>query len=319
MIRYTCGNPSCLVVLETVDTQGGQTEPCPACGTVNRVPWPEQGLQDVTIRPDQQVPVGVPGIDPPAGPAGQTYRRWRVPSIVSLPTGALLVLLFFLPWVNVTCNGMVVARASGLQLATGEISIDSSPLPFGPPVPSPSQPKFSPDKIRARPWFWAGLVIPVLIAATALAGVLGVGRSLPLGALWLALGVVGLTVMVLAATTEYAEAEMPPPEQRGSAYPLGPSPTSRPGPWGPAPPVGPGGSTTPTGPTAPPGSGSAPPSPQSLFGAGTSNQLATEVGPAVILGFPLYLTIFLGGIGQIVRDRARLRPRSGSDPAAADR
>jgi hypothetical protein len=124
----------------------------------------------------------------------------RIGSIASLPLAALLLLFFFLPWLNVTCQGNEVASASGLQLAMGDIS------PAGMMKEQEAPEKDPGEKVDARPWFWLGLLVPLGLLGVGLMGAKGSMQPTAAGRSLIVLGAVGLVIVILAAATvDYAE------------------------------------------------------------------------------------------------------------------
>ena len=124
----------------------------------------------------------------------------RIGSMVSLPLAGLLVLFFFLPWLEVTCQGNALAEASGLQLALGDVS-PTAPAGQGDSDKDPG------EDVDARPWFWLGLLIPIGIAIMGLLGATGNMEAGAAGRALIVLGIIGVILMILAATTvDYADA-----------------------------------------------------------------------------------------------------------------
>jgi hypothetical protein len=135
--------------------------------------------------------------------------------------GTLLLILFFLPWVNVTCNNMAIGEASGYQLTVGDLS------------PSEEMEKMQkgendkPENLDSRPWFILGLLVPAGIAVVGVLGLLGRPQNIAL----IVLGIVGMSVMVLATQVNYTEELMAQqkenktekPDDTGSKVTFGPS------------------------------------------------------------------------------------------------
>lgn len=133
----------------------------------------------------------------------------RIGSIVSLPLALCLLIFFFLPWLNLTCAGQKLGSASGLQLASGKMTeekvFDESDSGVGIVKTDEGKKESLSDAIKARPWFFLCLVIPI---ALLLIGVMGlVGRLSPGGAsgALIVLGVVGLIMMILASSVDYSD------------------------------------------------------------------------------------------------------------------
>ncbi len=53
---------------------------------------------------------------PPATDSGPGLLKTKTPSVISFGVG---LLLFFVPFLDIKCNGMVLQKVSGVQLATG--------------------------------------------------------------------------------------------------------------------------------------------------------------------------------------------------------
>lgn len=128
--------------------------------------------------------------------------RPRSGLIVSIPVSVLLAVLFFMPWVTLSCDpqGLVdmgdlppgaelpplpedltepteIARASGLELAQGQATPTA---PVGKKGPALSDDNALPSRL----WVWAGLALPALLVAVAALGLAGkmpaVGAGKPL-------------------------------------------------------------------------------------------------------------------------------------------
>jgi hypothetical protein len=142
-------------------------------------------------------------------------------TILSLPICLLLVIFFFLPWLNITCAGNKVASSSGLQISTGKISM--APMFAGSPA-APGSPSAGPGAQKdpqARPWFFLALAIP--LAVLVLGALCVVGRVAPRKAnhaTWV-LGLVGFFVLAMALDVDYGSemtsTGMNPPPANSSA------------------------------------------------------------------------------------------------------
>ncbi len=143
---------------------------------------------------------------------------------VSLLTSIGLLTLFFMPWLKVSCNpeaatnaagfrGMqdvpeeftkptVMARASGWDLARGRLVPEQR---FSEQASAAAENQKGPP---AKPWAWAGLILPVLLAGLSLlclSGKVSFGGT----AKWmllLALG--GVALMLVAASVDYIDTAM---------------------------------------------------------------------------------------------------------------
>jgi hypothetical protein len=119
----------------------------------------------------------------------------RVGSLVSLPLALLLLIFFFLPWVNVTCAGQKIGHASGLQLTLGQWSTD---------MPSPEGGKEDSGP-RARPWFIICLLVCLALLAVGAMGGAGRMGAAPAGKALIALGILGVIMMVVAANVDFSD------------------------------------------------------------------------------------------------------------------
>ncbi len=126
----------------------------------------------------------------------------RVGSGISLPMALLLIIFFFLPWLNVNCSIMSFAEASGWQLTVGDLSpTDMIKEKMG----TDEQEKSDENMPDARPWFILGLLAPVAILIAAALGAAGAIKSQHCGRLLIVLAAIGIIVIILAANVEYGE------------------------------------------------------------------------------------------------------------------
>ncbi len=126
----------------------------------------------------------------------------RVGSGIALPMALLLVIFFFLPWLNVNCSMMSFAEASGWQLTVGDLS------PTGmvkEDMEKKGEKEKDEDMPDARPWFILGLLAPAVMLVVAALGVAGRINFRNCGFLLIALAVIGILVIILAANVEYSE------------------------------------------------------------------------------------------------------------------
>ena len=115
----------------------------------------------------------------------------RPGSLLALPAGAALLVLFFLPWLSLSAVGREVATASGRELSEGRLAGSAVTVPR--------------DVVDARPWFWgvpgaAGLVLAV--------GALGTARVLrrrPAGMVLIASSVAGAGLSLAALAVKYTD------------------------------------------------------------------------------------------------------------------
>lgn len=117
-----------------------------------------------------------------------------VGSAVSLPLSLLLLIFFFLPWVDLTCGGEKVGSASGWQLTVGQMTMEKEQ----------EEKPDSEDGPKARPWFILCLILPVALLTVGAMAVTGRWPSAGAGKVLLVLGVVGLIMMILAANVDYS-------------------------------------------------------------------------------------------------------------------
>lgn len=134
----------------------------------------------------------------------------RIAGGLCSPLGIVLVILFFLPWLDLRCQSTRLASASGWQLTVGDVSLSKQMEEQASAEPEEEQWE-GPD---ARPVFILGLILPLAMLGVSLGmftGRLGTTG----GAVVAILAVAGIVVMVGATYVDYAE-EMqpePPPEQ----------------------------------------------------------------------------------------------------------
>jgi len=122
------------------------------------------------------------------------------------PMAIVLLILFFVPWVDLNCSGRPVGSASGFQLATGGMTLRQE-------LQEQNQDEAKKDEgPEARPWFLLGLFVPLALLAVCCLIFLGMLPSISGGTLLALLALVGVIVMILAANVDYRE-EM----RRGSA------------------------------------------------------------------------------------------------------
>ncbi|HAU37602.1 MAG TPA: hypothetical protein DCX07_07770 [Phycisphaerales bacterium] len=138
----------------------------------------------------------------------------KVSSVVSLPLSLLLVIFFFLPWVDLKCGGQEVGHASGLQLSIGKMSLSEQMEKMQKEQGAEETKKDEgPD---ARPWFFLGLIVPIVGLLVGVMGLCGKFQTMPLGAALAGVGVLGILVVILAANVDYTD-EMVRDQQKDSA------------------------------------------------------------------------------------------------------
>jgi hypothetical protein len=128
----------------------------------------------------------------------------------------LLVVFFFLPWIKIQVSGpagfsgetsgvltATVGYASGWQLGVGELELDLE-IPFGAEPDKEGLEQFQEEMnamARARPWFVVGLIVPVFMVILALAVPVGGHRPSSMSKLTIFFAVIGIIILILAATT----------------------------------------------------------------------------------------------------------------------
>ena len=133
--------------------------------------------------------------------------RGKILSLSSFLMGLFLLVLFFMPWLELSCvhkekeETKKLGEASGWQIALGRMTtFDRQDKPST----DPDTIKKLNDPIRPRPWFLLALAAPLVIAVVALAAALGrIGHS-QAGWLLAVLGLVGLAIVLLAFTVDYS-------------------------------------------------------------------------------------------------------------------
>ena len=132
----------------------------------------------------------------------------RIGSVVSLPLALILLILFFVPWVNLTCSGQKIGSATGLQLAAGKMTEEKPSGDFGMTLtPPPEETKKEPisTAIKARPWFFLCLVLPVAALLVGLLREIGRMPACAAGGGLILLGVLGLVMMIMAGSVNYSD------------------------------------------------------------------------------------------------------------------
>jgi hypothetical protein len=144
----------------------------------------------------------------------------KLGSLASLPLAVVLCILFFMPWVELSCSfgtaAMKLGTASGLQLVTGDMTAcdPTQGMPTGCPAPRGSRGSAMPanldeqqrqlsEAVGPRWWFALGLIVPTLV-------LLVCGKSLGgsianAGGALLGLGALGILVMLLAMGVDYSD------------------------------------------------------------------------------------------------------------------
>lgn len=136
--------------------------------------------------------------------------------LLPIPVALILIVLFFMPWLGLSCDAGQVARqmhmrpirnvpakdgfvacASGYQLAEGLITL-TQPTMDGKEVLAEHN-----ALLKARPWLYLCLLGPVLIAAIAAMSLAGAIRPNPAGKAIQALGVIGLVAVLSVSSFDY--------------------------------------------------------------------------------------------------------------------
>ncbi len=127
----------------------------------------------------------------------------KIIAFATSPMGLLLAILFFVPWLKISCQGMELATATGWQLSTGGASLNESAEKK--PKADEKVPEEEDRGIDARPWYFLGLILPIAVLLAGLAGLKPKGPGPGIGALLVILGIGGIVVMILASQVDYAE------------------------------------------------------------------------------------------------------------------
>ncbi len=170
----------------------------------------------------------------------------KIGSFVSLPLATLLVIFFFLPWVELTCDSPMgnkrMATASGWELTRGELSEEkdgnmvgggsmrsAAGNTSGKPQKSaePKEKKEMDEAIDARPLFIAGLIVPAVALLVGLLSVSGSMKPAQAGMALVVLGILGLIVMVMAANVDFSDEIMSFQEKENKAKAQAPPPATQ--------------------------------------------------------------------------------------------
>lgn len=163
-----------------------------------------------------------------------TRPRRPASVFVSLLMSLGLLVLFFMPWLRVSCNpgaasnaaelrGMegvpeeltrptVLASASGWDLARGELTPDDR---------FKEQARAAQENDQAPPakhWAYGGLVLPVLLVGLALLCLSGKLTCSGAGKWMLALGIAGVVLMSVAASMDYIDEAMDQAKDQMAAH-----------------------------------------------------------------------------------------------------
>jgi len=197
----------------------------------------------------------------------------KIGSMVSLPLGLLLLIFFFVPWLNLTCSGAPIGRASGWQLSVGTMSkVEQQPLSGLNQTQDKKDEKDPSETIEARPWFFLGLILPLAILAVGAMGFLDKMPPAGAGKVLIACGVIGLIVMILAAAVDYSGDIMAEQKAKQAQAPEG----------------------------APPGAGPAAAAMQKQMEDQVSKNLATETTGILWLSLVLYILVGVCGAANLL-------------------
>lgn len=159
MIRFSC--PTCGKSLSAPPEKIGAKANCPQCNQRVQIPEPPRNktvlgnLVEHPLTPKSEIIAAVPA------PSGVEFLfKWQ-PTLFRFGSPSFLVLallMFPLPWINVSCKGTKVGSQSGLQAAYGGFST--------------KVPERKTSKSKDRPSFWSPwmLIYGILIVAGVAAG-----------------------------------------------------------------------------------------------------------------------------------------------------
>jgi len=122
----------------------------------------------------------------------------RIVGGLSGPLAVVLLILFFVPWVDLKCGSTRVGSASGFQLTFGRMT--TSPE-FDEQRADEKDADDGPD---ARPWFILGLLVPLALLTVSALMLEGKWR-IPGGTLLTILAAVGVVVIICAANVDYRD------------------------------------------------------------------------------------------------------------------
>ena len=131
----------------------------------------------------------------------------RIFSATTATSGALLVVLFFLPWLGAQCSGTELGTASGYQLAAGESSLSSEVVVESPVMTLKTEGTVSAegtatvvdvdakDDVDGKPWVYAGLALAAGLGVLGMTTLLWPSTRRATGALVCLLGLAGCVLM----------------------------------------------------------------------------------------------------------------------------
>ena len=151
----------------------------------------------------------------------------RISMILPLPVSLLLIVLFFMPWLAVSCEGgevtramqksgaanmppmsgmpqvtAKVAQATGWQLAKGDISLKGAYARKNGRAGSQR------EMLKSRPALYMALVVPILALIIGGFGVAGNAKAGTVGTALLLLAIVGTATVLWAASIDYVDDAM---------------------------------------------------------------------------------------------------------------
>lgn len=139
--------------------------------------------------------------------------------LISLPLGVVLLVLFFLPWLDLTCvtpkgfgpgnEGTIekkVGQASGWQLAVGTMTaFDEDEKGNSKVMTDPDKLKEMDETILARPLFYLGLIAPIVLLALGAMAMMGSISGALASRGMIVVGIVGVLVFILAMMVDYTD------------------------------------------------------------------------------------------------------------------
>ena len=157
----------------------------------------------------------------------------RLSVLIPMPVSLVLGILFFMPWLNISCDtehimkevqsqegfgaappipfgSQEIAHASGWDLAGGQISVEN-------PSMSGNQ-SFNDENrmLKQRPWLYICLAGPIAIALLCAAAVSGTISTRAAGKGMMVLGVIGVALMIAASTIDYVDDAMDKAKQEAA-------------------------------------------------------------------------------------------------------
>lgn len=139
--------------------------------------------------------------------------------LISLPLGVVLLVLFFLPWLELTCVGpkgfgpgnegtieKKIGQASGWQLAVGTMTASDEDEDGNSNVTTdPNKLQETIESITARPLFYLGLIAPIVLLALGAMTMMGSISGALASRGMIVVGIVGVLVFILAMMVDYTD------------------------------------------------------------------------------------------------------------------